>query len=42
MTFLDLIAGFGGLFGLFLGFSLASFMELLYWATIRMVRNCAR
>ena len=41
MTFLDLIAGFGGLFGLFLGFSLVSFLELLYWATVRLVRNSA-
>ena len=39
MTFLDLIAGFGGLFGLFLGFSVVSFMELFYWATIRLFRN---
>ena len=42
MTFLDLIAGFGGLFGLFLGFSVVSFLELLYWATFRLIRNSAR
>ena len=30
----------GGLFGLMLGFSLVSFIEILYWLTGRLARNC--
>ena len=30
----------GGLFGLMLGFSLVSFLEILYWLTARLARNC--
>ena len=31
----------GGLFGLMLGFSLVSFIELFYWVTVRLAANCA-
>ena len=30
----------GGLFGLMLGFSLVSFIELAYWLTARLASNC--
>ena len=42
MTYLDLIAGLGGMFGLFLGFSIISFLEILYWVTARLLRNITR
>ena len=32
----------GGLFGLMLGFSLVSFIEILYWLSGRLARNCMR
>ena len=38
----DFIASLGGLFGLFLGFSIVSFIELFYWIVIRMSRNTLR
>ena len=38
----DFIASLGGLFGLFLGFSIISFIELFYWVVIRMSRNMLR
>ena len=31
MTAIDFISSLGGLFGLFLGFSLLSFVEIIYW-----------
>ena len=30
----------GGLFGLMLGFSLVSFIEVAYWLTARLASNC--
>jgi acid-sensing ion channel, other len=33
----ELVAQFGGLLGLFLGFSLMSVMELVYFCTIRLI-----
>ena len=38
----DFIASLGGLFGLFLGFSIVSFIEIFYWIVIRMSRNTLR
>ena len=31
----DFIASLGGLFGLFLGFSIVSFVEIIYWILVR-------
>ena len=31
----DFIASLGGLFGLFLGFSIISFVEIIYWSFVR-------
>ena len=31
----DFIASLGGLFGLFLGFSIISFVEIIYWSVVR-------
>ena len=39
MTLLDFISMIGGCFGLFMGFSLVSFIELLYWLVIRGFRT---
>lgn len=36
-TFTDLLASYGGLVGLFMGASLLSFIELIYYLTIRMI-----
>tara|TARA_A100001015_G_C14956626_1_gene699063 strand:- start:913 stop:1173 length:261 start_codon:yes stop_codon:yes gene_type:complete len=38
----DFIASLGGLFGLCLGFSVISFIEILYWVVVRMSRNILR
>ena len=35
----EFVSSLGGLFGLFLGFSLVSFLEIIYWATVRICRN---
>ena len=35
----DFIASLGGLFGLFLGFSIVSFVEIIYWIVVRGSRN---
>ena len=35
----EFVSSLGGLFGLFLGFSVISFLEIVYWATVRMCRN---
>ena len=35
----DFIASLGGLFGLFLGFSIVSFVEIVYWIVVRGSRN---
>ena len=35
----DFIASLGGLFGLCLGFSIISFLEIVYWAVIGFFRN---
>ena len=39
MSPVDFIASVGGLFGLCLGFSFISFVELLYWLIIKTVKN---
>merc|ERR1712150_52586 len=39
MTPIDFISKVGGIWGLFCGVSLASILELLYWATVRFYRN---
>ena len=39
MTSIDFISTVGGLFGLCLGFSFISFIEILYWFIIRLGRN---
>ena len=35
----DFISSLGGLFGLFLGFSIVSFVEIVYWIVVRGSRN---
>ena len=35
----DFIASLGGLFGLFLGFSIVSFVEIIYWIVVRGSRH---
>ena len=37
---IDFVSQLGGLFGLCLGFSLISFIELFYWFSVRLIRNC--
>ena len=39
MTEIDFISSLGGVFGLFLGFSLISFTEILYWYCVVSVRR---
>ena len=39
MGFIDLISQLGGLFGLCLGFSFISFVEIFYCISIRLCRN---
>ena len=36
MTLIDFISQIGGLLGLFLGFSLISAIEIVYWLTLRL------
>lgn len=42
MTFLDYVAQIGGLLGLFIGFSVISGIEIIYWCTFRLVREQRR
>ena len=42
MTVIDLISQLGGLFGLCLGFSFISFIEIFYWISIRLCRNIVK
>ena len=35
----EFVSSLGGLFGLFLGFSVVSFLEIIYWVTVRICRN---
>ena len=35
----EFVSSLGGLFGLFLGFSTVSFIEIIYWATVRLWRS---
>ena len=39
MSLVDYISSVGGLFGLFLGFSLLSFLEIVYWLGLNLIRN---
>ena len=39
MSMLDFISMIGGCFGLCLGFSLVSFMEIIYWLCFRVIRD---
>ena len=39
MSLEDYISSVGGLFGLFLGCSLLSFLELVYWLGLKLIRN---
>ena len=39
MTFLDYISQVGGLLGLFIGFSVISAIEIIYWLTFRWSKN---
>ena len=39
MTEIDLISSLGGVFGLFLGFSLMSFVEIVYWFFVVLSRR---
>ena len=38
----EFVSSLGGLFGLFLGFSLISFFEIIYWASVQLIRNIVR
>ena len=40
MTWLDFISGFGGICGLCLGISFVSLVEIAYWFTLRLCKNC--
>ena len=35
----DFVSSLGGLFGLFLGFSVISFCEIIYWTSVQLTRN---
>ena len=35
----EFVSSLGGLFGLFIGFSVISFFEIIYWAFVRLGRN---
>ena len=39
---IDFVSQLGGLFGLCLGFSLISFIEIFYWCSLRLFRNCTQ
>ena len=39
MTEIDFISALGGVFGLFLGFSLISFVEIIYWFCVVLLRR---
>ena len=39
MTEIDFISALGGVFGLFLGFSLISFVEIIYWFCVVLTRR---
>ena len=39
MTEIDFISALGGVFGLFLGFSLISFVEIIYWFCVVLIRR---
>ena len=39
MTTTDFLASLGGVFGLFLGFSLISFLEIIYWFGAVLIRR---
>ena len=39
---IDFVSQLGGLFGLCLGFSLISFIEIFYWFSMRLFRNCTQ
>ena len=41
ITTIDFISNMGGLFGLCVGFSFISGIEILYWFIVRLVRNLA-
>jgi amiloride-sensitive sodium channel len=42
MTIFGFVANLGGLFGLCLGFSIVSFIEILYWFSIGLCRNITK
>ena len=42
MDSVGFISSLGGLFGLFLGFSLISFIELFYWIIIKLPRRLTK
>ena len=39
MNPVDLVASLGGLFGLCLGFSIISFIEIIYWVVAGVIRS---
>ena len=41
MTEIDFISNVGGLLGLFMGFSLISLFEIIYWFIIKTFKHCA-
>ena len=40
LTYIEFFSNVGGLLGLFIGFSVISGIEILYWLTIGIVENC--
>jgi hypothetical protein len=42
MTNIEFLSNMGGLFGLCLGFSMVSFVEVVYWLVLRGVLQCWR
>ena len=39
LTLTDFVASLGGIFGLYLGFSIVSFVEIVYWFTFMLAIN---
>ena len=42
VTPIEFISSLGGLFGLCLGFSIISFIEIFYWGTVRICRSLGK
>ena len=42
MTVVDFLSNMGGLFGLCLGFSIISFVEVFYWLLIKPIKDLGK